>query len=252
MPLPEANHYALVVRYPAVYLRGIAHTAKMHTAHNGADVQPTSGTYALVDRDGDAVIAETATSQVSDGSTYAIGATALDDYAYGPGYREIWKLVMPDGTTRIQTREVAIARYPFEVPISQDDLTRVNPELVSMFGTTATHLQDFIDEAWGDVLRRLWAAGRAAFRLVSSEQLHECCRELALYYCFRALGRRPDQAYLDQADHHWQRYEAAWASIAARWDMDDDGIADTDTRESVGTVWQINGNSRRKLGLKWA
>ncbi len=229
--------YTFRNRAPQVLERGRTQSTTMEVRHEGALVAPTASgsTYTLYDMAGNTVATgePTVTGSIA---TYSLSSSVLStDYGFGEGYREVWKLVMPDGVTHTGTREVALCKYPLRCPVSQSDLTVSEKQIVSEIGGLASHVQDYIDDAWNRVLRRILNDGRWPEQIVSVSSLYDCVRELVRYYLYREMhsSTRAGERYKELKDEAWKLYQAAWSEVTWREDLDQDGNVDSLDRESA-------------------
>ena len=163
----------------------------------GAGEAYTGGTYTLIAPDG-----STAASVSLGSGTGEVTALLTPDagLAYGV-YKERWDVTISGYIPRADF--TAIIGPAFFVPrISTDDLTSLNGDLKDAYDPSVGNWQRQIDEAFHDVLTAL-VARTAVTEAWTSDHISQPTVELAMAYCFRAMGR----AYREERDAHYQR---AW------------------------------------------
>ena len=219
--------------------------------YRGAELAvPSSGTYSLLTQAGVAIV-DAQVVTVTDGiATYSIAAVTLPStLELSTLYTESWALVMPDGT-RTFRRECAIARHELHPAAAMVDLTKGEyPELVDWLGDVNSNLQDHRDEAWAQILEKLWADGRFPQLMLSASALRQPLRHLTFYLAFKRLFAHVSGAGLNRfktlMDRHYDEWNAAWSGITSRIDHDMDGLPDTNSRESTGTLVHRNAHRYR-------
>jgi hypothetical protein len=259
MPAAETL-YSFRTKAPDVLQRGRAQTVSMPAYRDGALVAPTEvgSTFSLYDEGGTAIVDAQAVTVTGDVATYTISDVELPATAtISELYQERWALVMPDGTTRTVRREAAVAPFLLHLPVAVEDLLALYPALDSSFGTTpAVTLQGFLDEAWAQVLERLWNVGHWPDLMLSASTFRRPVVELALYIAFRALFSRTagrDGRHEALMEQHRRAAEEAWAAISSRLDRDDDGLPDDRHRERGEGVIHRNASPgrRRRRSPRW-
>ena len=98
--------------------------------------------------------------------------------------------------------------------------------------TTATSLQDQVDEAWTELMNRIYATGRRPQLVISSSALREVHLYMSLAVVFGDLATGDDDAgpYTRLAEQYSAKAEAAWGAVTWQYDTDDDGSPDRTRR----------------------
>ena len=228
------------VRVPVVFERAADVTTIITLDLGGTPVAPTEAksTYTLLSPTGAAIVDAEAVTVVGNDATYGItGAVLAATLAYGQGYREVWNLVV-NGINRPVPRPAILAKYPLLCPLTQGDLTGIYPNLDSMLRAGATDLQRFIDEAWGDILRRLLQDGRWTDAVVDVDSLYMPMRERTFFYYFRyiAASNPSDGTFKELYLEHEQAYFREWGGVRFKTDLGQDGVADSEDRRGAATI----------------
>lgn len=248
--------YTFRVPYADVLQRGRQQTVRLEAYRDGALVAPSASgsSFSLYSPTGEAIVSARAVTVTASVATAVVTTDDLPaTLALGEGYIEEWVLVMPDGTVRTVRREAAIARRLLHPPAGDVDFAGEYPDLAGEFaehtGWSGTSLQPAIDEAWSQILERLFQRDRWPDLIVSSSALRSPLRQLVLHIVFKALFRRGvgTTVYRDLMDLHLKRFEASWDAMALRYDRDQDGRVDSLDRELAGT-----GIVRRHIGPRAA
>lgn len=253
-----ATQYSFWTPYPDMLQRGRGVRVQMPVWRDGAAVAPTvdGSSYSLIAPDGTAVVDEEAISLVDDVATYDIDAAELPaTLAYGPGYQQVWDLVLPDGSTRTVDREASVCPRPLYPPCRDRDLLNEYPNLATLRGPTTPSFQTFIDQAWNDIVQRLWMEGRLPYQIKSAGAILLPHRELSLAKFFSHLHISAQRGnYETIAAKHEGRYGGFWSKITWTEDRNDDGRVD-DPTERVGgaTIVQVNAAPmyRRRTDPRW-
>ena len=233
--IPGSTGYQFPVRFAAVYPRGLARTARQEMHLNGALASPDSGTFQLLDAAGDAVLSG---NVVVASSVATYPATVPTTTSFGKQFREVWTLVK-DSVSYTVTRPAAVARYALEPTISQADITQSHKHVVARLGQTAEHLQDFIDNAWGKVLRRLWRFDQWPDAIFDTDQLHDVLEHQILVLLHELMAESPEDQHWAKMMLHKEQLADAWSAVTFRSDADQDGVADSSNRTSIaGTIHQ--------------
>lgn len=234
--------YAFITRYPDAIQRGRAHRARMRVEFEEVVVPVTEAgsTFSLISPEAVAVVDEQAVTVPGSGVEagiphYDLAADLLDDYDFGPGWMERWKLVLPDGTTRTVDREAVLARIPLQPPAGLSDLERRFPGLSALYGQDVPSLQGFGEEAWADIIVRIVCGGELPSRVKSGWAFRAAWMELTAALFFDWLNmRQPNNGWDASAKERRTAYEAAYTAVTYATDRDEDGLVDDPTqRESA-------------------
>ena len=219
-------------RSPDVIQRGKAQTLSL-ALYSDASFTLSSGTFSLYDADNTARISAAAATVSGATASYALGATVLNDYAFGEGWREEWVLTLGSGEVCTFRRPAILAfrqLYPTVQPSDLSDLHSELPQVATytVDGTETTwevYAWRKLDVVWSSLLRWLWQGGKLPNRLtgLSLHDLHLCATLEAVYRDLRAqTGDRYDRTLTDYVG----KVQALKATASLEYDADDDGAPD--------------------------
>jgi len=246
--------YSLRAPYPPTLIRGRDNRLRAELVHEGAIVTPSPiGTFQLLGSGGTVLHSAAPAAAVDGALEITVPAASLPaTQALGELYQLRWRGNMPDNPTleRLWKQPAVLSQFRLAPPIADADLVQGNyPDLVDQLGSFNTSLQDYIDQAWGWVLRKLLKVGRWPDLLFSTEDLVEVARERAWFLVFRFLFRRTSgesTRFERLMDDHGKQAEIEWNSLSARWG-DDDGLPTDLDREAASGVVHPNAAPRRRL-----
>lgn len=249
--------YSFRNRVPVTLHAGRDQVTAISAYYQGALVAVASGTYTLLGPTGSVVVDAEAITVPGGVATYELdGTTEIPaTVTKGARWQERWALSMPDGTTRTVRRTAALAAFELQPPITDADLTGVYPDLLDSLGDYATHLQDWIDEGYSEVVRTLWKHQNFPHILVEPSDVYAWAREAAWAALFRSLfrsSRGEDERWRALWDHHRMKAEAEAGSCRIVVDRDGDGLQDDDSRRRAAprsAEW--NAPIRRQLPRKF-
>ena len=246
MTVPSELGHSYSVRTTTVLARGMANALRMVDEINGSAVSPTSGVFTLIGPDG-STVSTGATATAGGVTTYTIPSGDLPStLAFGEGYREVWTLTYTGGAVHTATRPAVLAKYPLVCPVTQSGLQAVIPNLSDLMRGNTSTLQPFIDTAWVDMVNRMMADGVLPHTLVDVNQLEAHLKYASLANAFRAfaLGNPQNESWYRAAGDYERRAEAAYNNLArSRVDNDQNGIADSNDRESVSPILHLRGGN---------
>lgn len=205
--------------------------------HSGSGLAgPSAGTYTLVDPNG--VTVQTGPVVVVDQvATFALSALPATQQL-GYGYRELWALTMPDGTTRTFRRDAVVIRYALYPVVTDDDLYAVYDDLRRQKPSTLSSFEVKRLEAWKRILGRLEEAGNLPNLIITPWSLRESHLDLSLYLIAQDLRTGQSGKWEDIADHHKREFELAWNRKDWQYETDDvDPGADATREGGEATVW---------------
>ena len=191
----------------------------------------TSGSsFALYDAAGNALVSGGSITTPSVGvAAYALSSTVVPStLPTGPGYREVWVLVI-DGTTYTLERDALLCRQVPTLAIVAEDLYTIDPSLVDAWPPrqAATHWRPQIDEAARAIHQRLYEMGRRAELVWSKGSIRQCALHYTLALCYGTVETRlGDSRWGQERQRHMEAYEREWDRIRFDVDADDDGTRD--------------------------
>lgn len=233
----------VTVRVPLPYdlPRGRAHTITAPLYRDGAAVAASAATCTIYNAAGTEV-STTASATVPSGvPTLVIDSDDLDGQSYGSGWRVEWEITHAGGV--IPSRhEAALVRSALPPVITDDDLYRrhkgLDPDApAGQALSVRTDYQDSIDEAWTEIILRLYSVGRRPYLVMSPSGLRECHLYLTLSLIFDDLSTGAGLQYMETAARYRQQFEAAWSRLSLVYDSDDDGEVDAGGRTGPPAIW---------------
>lgn len=218
--------YSTGIELPYAIERGRINLIRCPVYHGGALVAPSAGTVTLyapgnqVASTGPAVIV---------GSVAQYSVPSLSSYDYADGWRVEWALAMPDGVTHTFPAIASLVRTSPRPEVTDAALFRrvsaLDPNGAAPI-TSISDYQAYIDEAWIEIQRRLFQAGRRPWLIVDATALREPHVLLTLALIFEDLATRLNPAYLEQAERYRAHFLDAWTRVSFEYDTDGDGEAD--------------------------
>jgi len=219
--------------------RGRLHVTTMEVRLAGSLVTPTSPGYTLISPTGATVYTATPTISASVMSVSIPADSLPSTLGYGPGYMEEWACTF-GGASQILRRDAWLARRALHCPVTQADLEQLHPAIAERLRSGSNSIQPQIDSVWADTLLKLHASGQWPARIVEPSSLIPYVRDASLAAVFRTLiqaNSAPDSANERNALHYESRAASGWASVAYLVDDDQDGVADSDVKQSPGGVY---------------
>lgn len=220
---------------PVVLERGREQRSSVSVERDGAVVSVASATYSL--RGGTEAV--TATPDIVSGAAeVTLGATALDDLAYGEGYWEEWTLTLDDADDSVRRfrRIVVVGRFALSPPVAQGDIiSRRYPDLEANLGGYVASLQAIMDGAWDEVVRQLWRYGLPSTVIVEPGDVYDWYEHAALARVFAAClsAQESDRWRLLYEEH---KAAAAAAKQGLRVRVVDPGSDGTISAQPGGAV----------------
>ena len=195
---------------------------------------PASGTVSVYQGDGTVLVDAAAVTVTADIATYSIAAAALPTtLALEDNWLIVWSLVLA-GVTHTFQRPAALVRRELHPVVTPADLSAIHQDASSLLAAGQT-LAGFLDEAWDMLQRRLIAAGRRPYLIISDFALFDVHRHLAGYLLYNdAASSVGDGRWSEVAEHHLDRYEQEWARLSLSYDMDEDGLIASDEQGIPG------------------
>lgn len=208
---------------------------------DGALSAPASGTVTVYTADGTAIVnAQTVTIAASK-ANYTIATATVVGEGLGDGWRVEWSLVMDDSQTHVFRQQGALVRVRLAPVIADADLTARHSDLTSYLPTSSsTGWQDWIIEAWREIVARLEAQGRRPYLIMTPEALRPVHLFTTLEIVCRSLGGTGDEdnRWNRLAEHYGSEKAQAWAGLNYVYDADDSGAEDAGTRTGgTSTMW---------------
>lgn len=218
--------------------RAVPATITAPLYRDGSLVTATSCTATLYDASGVAVSVTGAAAVVAGVASWTL--TPASSATLGAGYRVEWSITHAGGTVTHVVAAAMVRGLPLQPVITDLDLYRRQPMLdPGAVGSRApedlTTWQDYLDEAWTEILYRIWGQGQRPSLVMSPESL----RAPHLYLTLALIYEGPLASDAPASVDYRAQYEHAWSSLRWVYDADDDGIPDDSGRRSAGqpTIW---------------
>ena len=249
--MPEV-HYTARLDLPYAIERGRAQTLRLEVYDGASLAVPSAGTMTLYAPDG-STASTGAVSVVSSVAEYLV--PSLSSYDFGEGWAVEWALTMPDAVVHTFRNDAALCRVAPQQTVAPADLYRREPYLDAS-STGAVASETWVNqclEAYVELQRRLWSRGRRPWQIVDQAALRQAELLLALSYAYRALASRDTSGTArDQAEHYHAESRRAWAAVTVRYDLDDDGAIEGDSRTAVkpAAVW-LGSTGRSSWDTPW-
>ena len=237
--MSSSTPYAAQIRTIELLERAKAQTSELKLYRDGSQIVPTAATYTLTKPTGtDLLTGQTATIAESGTVSYAHSAEQLkESEELGEGYVQEWTITI-DGEEYLFRRMAALVRRRLYPVVSDIDLTATYSDLANIRPSTLTSYQQYIDDAWYQILRRIRNRGMGyEYLMMSAESFFEAHRHLSLYLIFgdfhSSLGQSNGR-YLDLANEHYRLYRDEFDTINFIYDEDHDGEADDPNKRTRG------------------
>ena len=248
---------AFIRPYPDIIQRERDRTVRLEARRGGEVLAPTvlGSSFSLLVPGGAAIIDAQPITLVDGVAPYNILAASLPDtLALSDRYQQHWVLSI-DGKTYEPRHEAAIALFEIYPPVGEVDLVLGEyPNLLEELDDNNQTVQPFLDEAWKQVVEKLWDVGRWPSLIISNSSLRRPLRQLAFFLIFKELLHATSGANRWQLlmDHHNAEWKEAWKALRLRIDHNQDGFADDDNRESSGLVHRnVHRNRRLRRSPSW-
>lgn len=234
----DTTHYSARLLGPDLLERGRANALSCPIYQDGALVAPSAGgTITIYDPQNVAQVdAQTVTIS---GSIATYSYTPSSSLDLGVGWRVEWALTL-SSVAHVFRNDAALVRHRLYPVVTDADLFRressLNPSGAAPI-TSLTDFQNYLDEAWAEIQRRLLAAENRPNLVMEPSALRAVHRDLALSYVFDDLATRLNEAYQAKADKYRALYEQGWGQLSFRYDADDDGQAEPQRRPARPTFW---------------
>ena len=237
--MSSSTPYAAQIRAIELLERGKSQTTEIKIYRDGDQLVPTSATYTITKPTGaDLISGASATIAGSGTVSYTHSAEQLAaTLELGEGYVQEWTLEI-DGEEYLFRRMAALVRRRLYPVVSDIDLTATYSDLENLRPSSLTSYQQYIDDAWFQLLRRIRNRGMGyEYLMMTPESFFEPHRHLSLYLIFRdfhsSLGQSNGR-YLDLANEHYRLYRDEFDALNFVYDEDHNGEADDPNKRTRG------------------
>ena len=209
--------------------------------NDGSLSVPSSGTITVYNASGTAVVNAAAVTVASSKANYTVAAATVAAESFGASWRVEWSLVMDDTQTHVFRQNGALVRVRLAPVIADADLTARHSDLNAYLpASSSTGWEDWILEAWREIVARMESMGRRPYLVMTPEALRPVHLFTTLEIVCRSLGGTGDEdnRWNRLAEHYRSEKDTAWATLSIVYDEDDSG-AESDTERTGGmtTVW---------------
>jgi len=220
--------------------RGVDTVIRCPVYDAGALVAPdASDTYDVLDHAGNSVQSGTISISSSIAEITVLGSKTTGE-SLSDHWLVKWELTI-SSADRVFVNNAHLCRYLQAPSLVSLELYRRYPQLdpsaSDALFSSLSHLEDFIDEAWEEITRRLINRGRRPELILQPSALNDPHRELALALAFGAASTQLNPAYSELAQQHRRLYDAAWAEVTFEYDADEDGIPDDGKVGAEPPLW---------------
>ena len=230
---------------PSLIEQGKDSTVSVAIERDGAAATITAVSFSLYEPGGNALV-DGSVGSVSGGTLTSptISASATS----AKGLDRNW-LVRFDatigGVVEAFYNDAALVKAPLYPPIGQTDLIARHHDIAKLRPTDAASLQPQIDQAWADLISRLYQDGIPFWRLRTPSSLRLPLMWHALEIIFRDYGTLLDaeNKYDALADKYEGMYELARGRIQSTIDSGEENILERDLKGSVSVI-QLSGLAR--------
>lgn len=250
--MPQETQYAHRHGIPDFIVRARLNLIECPVYAGSTLTAPSSGTVSIYNGSGTLLVdpapAVTITANIA---TYSLAAELLpSSMSLEDNWLVVWSLVIA-GSTHTFQRPAALVRRELHPVVTPADVSAIHQDASSLLASGQT-LANFIDEAWDVLQRRLLAAGRRPYLVISDFALFDVHRHLAAYLLFNdAASSVGDGRWSEIAEHHLDRYEQEWARLSLTYDMDEDGIVASDEQGIAGPTAVYLGGPGRAARWQW-
>ena len=237
--MSSSTPYAAQIRAIELLERGKSQTTEIKLFRDNAQLVPTAATYTITRPTGTDIVTGGAASIAAD-CTVSCAHTVeqlADTQQLGEGYVQEWAVTL-EAEEYLFRRMAALVRRRLYPVVSDIDLTATYADLENVRPSTLTSYQQYIDDAWFQILRKIRNRGMGyEYLMMSPEAFFETHRHLSLYLIFRdfhsSLGQSNGR-YLDLANEHYKLYRDEFDSLNFIYDENHDGEADDPDKRTRG------------------
>jgi hypothetical protein len=221
---------------PRFHQLGLAVTATLRVYDGATAVVPDSGTYKLLDGDGNEAIAAADTNNADGAATRALVANALDAYELpqATAWREVWTLTF-SGVVETHEREVYVCRVAPVCVVVDEDLFRLHAQWREFAPPNRGSWAAVIDEAFDQIVSDLVGDGILPHQVLNTWRLRKAVLYLAAHLVANDLATSEERGgkWTKLAADYQKAAELAYGKLAVKVDADQDGVADDGESQQV-------------------
>ena len=233
---------------PTFIEKGKAQSIAVAIERSGAAPTLVSGTLTLYRPNGTKLVdAVAGTVAAGTFTSAAIAAVDTQDEDLGPRWLIEVDIVIGGNTfTFYNDAVLCLARlYP---PIGQTDLVQRHSEAANLLGAAVTSLQQYIDQAWGDLTNRLYTDGVPfwKWRTPSAMRPPLFDRALELLFWDYATLLNANDRYANFAARYAELYERDYARLKSTIDQDEINVLKDEIATGSAVIMLQSGSRRHK------
>jgi len=249
--MPQETQYAHRHGLPDFIVRGRVNLLECPVYSGSTLTAPSSGTVDVFKGDGTKLVDGQSVTITADIATYSVAALTLPTtMSLEDNWLIVWSLTLA-GSAHTFQRSAALVRRELHPVVTPADISAIHQDASSLLASGQT-LANFIDEAWDMIQRRLLAAGRRPYLVLSDFALFDVHRQLAVGLLFLdAASSVGDGRWSEMAEQSLERYEQEWARLSLTYDMDEDGVAASDEQGISGPTAVYLGGPGRSARWQW-
>jgi hypothetical protein len=236
--------YSARFQGPTLIERGKDQTVSVAIEINGGAATITSGVFTLY-KPGGLVLVDGVAGTVAAGvfTSATIGAALTSSEALSQGWLVKIDLVI-GGATYTFYNDAVMAAARLYGPIGQTDLINRHSEALSL--SSGANLQQYISEAWRDIVISLYTDGIPfwKWRTPSALRAVHLSRSLELMFLDYATLMQGNDRYLQLASKYRQDYEAEYTQLRSTIDVGEDNQLDSDKTSGSSVIMLQTGRRR--------
>jgi len=216
--------YASNIKIVELLERNKGQTTDIKIFRNGSQIIPTAGLYSLKKPNGEFIV-EDGTASIDGNGTISYNHTTNElssTLELGEGYIQEWKVTISNEIHIFRRTGAIVLRRLYPV-VSDIDLTSTYSDLEDLRPSNMNSYQQYIDEAWYQILNRLRNHGAGfEYLIMSPESFRSPHINLSLYYIFRDFHSSLAQTngrYLELAQEHQRLYNSEIDTISYQYDQ---------------------------------
>lgn len=216
--------YASNIKIVELLERNKAQITELKIFRNGSQVVPTAGTYSLKKPNGDYIV-DGATANIDGEGTLSYSHTTQqlnENLELGEGYLLEWSITISNVIHVFRRTGAVVLRRLYPV-VSDMDLTQTYSDLEDLRPSSMSSYQQYIDEAWFQIINRIRNHGAGFEYLIMSPEVFRSPHiNLSLYYIFRDFHSSLAQTggrYLELATEHQRLYNSEIENISYQYDQ---------------------------------
>ena len=236
--MPSQTPYSVRFSTPTLIPRNRDHTVAVSVEYEGAAPTITAQTFTLFDPSGTKLIDGAAASFAAGVLSYDIAASVTDGKALGRGYLVRFEVTI-GGDVHWFSNNGALCLQLLYCPVGTSDLTNRYSRLADLqSGGSASGLQKYITEAWGELLTKMYSGGLAFWTIRSPGNLKQwiMTRSLSWALADLALILGKGGPYRDESRRLEGMLKGQYEQIRSLLDVDENNSTATIQTQTAGVI----------------